>query len=656
MSQHMAPARHAAFRSFGEVLRFRAGDRPTKTALTWLDRLGSPTASWDFATLDRRALALASQLVERGLSGERALLMFPPGLAFVETFFACLHAGVVAIPVYPPDPSRLERSLPRFLALVADSGATAVLTTSDVAQLAGPLLQHLPALQHLQLVEVDGLTRETSSWSPPTLTPDDVAFIQYSSGSTGTPKGIVVTHGNLLGHAAVLQALDNDQPGRSGLFWLPSYHDLGLIAGILQPVYYGVQTTLMSPIDFMKRPLVWLQAVSAFRPTHTGGPNFGYDLAVRRFDPRKLEGVDLSSVEVFVNAAERVRKETIDRFVETFAPYGVRREQFGPAYGLAEATLVVSARYDRSEPRCLEVDRRALAAGQARPADEDVDPGDRLWLVGVGQARGGVELAIVDPATSVRLEDGRTGEIWVRSPAVASGYLGRPEETEATFGARLPDDPDPWLRTGDIGFLHDGELFVTARLKDLVILRGRNLAPEDLERSVEHAHPDVRPGCVAAFSVDIDGEERLVVAAEVREGADRPSVEQAVRDHLLAEDGLATWRVQLLSPRTIPKTSSGKIQRHAARAAFLDRLEEERARIRRVEAWLVEQIAGRLPDGPREIDRSRTILSYGIDSLEGVALVGDLEELVGRELSPRLVFDNPTLTVLAERVARSPGA
>ncbi|MCA9567511.1 MAG: fatty acyl-AMP ligase, partial [Myxococcales bacterium] len=515
MSQHMPEEVHATFDAFGQVLRHRAAERPDRRALTWLDRNGEPVVTWDFAALERRSLDLAAHLVEQGLTGQRALLMFPPGLDFIAVFYACLHAGVVAVPVYPPDPARLQRSLPRFLALVADCGASAVLTTAEVAQLAGPLLQLAPGLEGLALVQVDALG-DAPTWIAPRLGRDDVAFVQYSSGSTGDPKGIVVTHGNLLDHAAVLQRVDNDEPGRSGLFWLPSYHDLGLIAGILQPTYYGVPTTLMSPIDFMKRPLGWLRAVSRFRPTHTGGPNFGYDLCVRRFDPTQLEGVDLSSVEVFVNAAERVRRETIDRFVETFAPYGVTHEQMGPAYGLAEATLVVCTRYDRSRPRSVELDRQALSRGDVQAASGATPARDRQWLVGVGQPTGGVEVAIVDPATGMGVGPGRTGEIWVHTPAVASGYLGRPELTEATFRATLPGDPRHWLRTGDVGFLHDGELFVTSRLKDLIILRGRNLAPEDVERSVEVAHPDVRPGCVAAFAVDEGGEERLVVGIEIR--------------------------------------------------------------------------------------------------------------------------------------------
>lgn len=652
MNQHMPPEQHQRFHTFADVLDHRAAERPERTVLNWLGRKGALQDSWDFATLRSRARAVAAQLHAEGLSGQRVLLMFPPGLDFVAAFFGCLLAGVVAIPAYPPDPSRLQRSLPRFLALVDDSGARAVLTTAEVAMFAGAMLQQTPALRSLRLVAVDaGHAAPGASWRAPGLDPAAAAFIQYSSGSTARPKGIVVTHRDLLRHARLLQDLDNDQPGRSGLFWLPSYHDLGLIAGILQPVYYGVQTTLMSPIDFLKRPLTWLRAVSQFRPTHTGGPNFGYDLCVRRFDPAKLEGVDLSGVAVFVNAAERVRKETIDRFVETFAPYGVRPEQFGPAYGLAEATLVVSTHYAPQPPVCLEVEREALTRGTVVEATASTLASDRQWLVGVGQARAGISLAIVDPTQLTALPEGHCGEIWVHSPATASGYLNQPALTEQTFAARLPGDARPWLRTGDVGFLHQGQLFVTARLKDLVILRGRNIAPEDIERSVELAHEAVRPGCVAAFSVDDGAQERLVIALETRPGVPTAPVEAAIRERLAASDGLAVWRLVFLGRGELPKTSSGKVQRHAAHDAFCATLAAAEAQRARIEGWIVDQVARRQPGGVT-IDRTKNILSYGIDSLEGVALIGDLEDLVGRELSPQLIFDNPSLTVLAERVAR----
>jgi len=653
----------ATFTSFGDVLRARAAGMGEAPSLHRIDGRGERAETWTFAELDRRARSVAALLERRGLGGERALLMFEPGLDFVAAFFGCLYAGVVAIPAYPPDPSRLTRSLPRFVALVEDSGAKTVVTTSLIAQLAGALVEYADGLKELTAVAIDEADpADAETWTPPTLRRVHPAFIQYSSGSTSSPKGIVVTHGNLLDHALTLEALDHDSPGRSGLWWLPSYHDLGLIAGILQPVFYGVQTSLMSPIDFLKRPMAWLRAISEMRPTHTGGPNFGYDLCVRKFDPAELEGVDLSSVTVWVNAAERVRKETIDRFVETFAPYGVTREAFGPAYGLAEATLVVSTNYGPKEPVCVRVDRAALAEGRVEVmAAADVggasggaatapseDPAGQ-WLVGVGAPGDVVDVAIVEPTTLRRLGAGRTGEIWVHTPSVADGYLERSEQTTETFSAFLPDDGRSWLRTGDVGFLHEGELFITARLKDLVIIRGRNHAPEDIERAVEEAHPAVRPGCVAAFSVEHDGEERLVVALETRRDGD---VGQLVTDAVrmrLAEDGLRVWRVQLLGRGEMPKTSSGKLQRHAARAAFVAQLDEEAARVDEVRQWLVAQVTQRGDGGG--VDLSRPILSYGIDSLEGVALIGDLEKVVGRELSARLVFDNPTLQVLAERVA-----
>jgi acyl-CoA synthetase (AMP-forming)/AMP-acid ligase II len=549
------PAREAG--SFVEILRLWASLRPDRSALAFLDGHAALVADYSFARLQREADAVAARLLEVARPGDRALLLFPPGPEFVAAFFGCLIAGVVAVPAHPPDATTDAGAL---RAIAAHAGARVALAPGALTERVAPL----PILAFEECVARPGAPAHA-----PAVGPDTVAFLQYTSGSTGRPRGVVVTHGNLLHNERVIrEAFGHDSDRTIFAGWLPLYHDMGLIGNVLQPIYLGVTSYLMAPRDFIRRPSLWLKAISRYRATTSGGPSFAYAHCVDRIVPAEREELDLRSWEVAFDGAEPVRDDVIERFVTAFAPHGFRRESFLPCYGLAESTLFVTG---VAALRRLAVDRAALADGRVVRAEG----AGTITLVGCGHAFGGQEVAIVDPVSSARCEGDRVGEIWVRGPSVARGYFADPEPNQATFGARLLADPGgPWLRTGDLGFLVDGELYIAGRLKDVIIVHGRKHHPEDLERTVERASDSLRLGGAVAFSVDRDGEERVVVVHEVdrrrAETFDAAKTAADIRQAVANGHGIRVHTVAFVAAGAVPRTTSGKVQRRLCRTRFLD--------------------------------------------------------------------------------------
>ncbi len=550
-----------------ELLRHRALSRPEKHAYSFLTDGEQKEIRWTYADLDAKARAIAAHLQEERLTGTPALLLYPPGLDYIAAFFGCLYAGVIAVPAYPPDPTRLKRTMPRLKAIAEDAGAATVLTTKTIRTMARLRLGRSRGLGDQKWLVTDRPKKGLEDcWREPVVEPGDVAFLQYTSGSTGKPKGVILTHNNLLRNESMIQEAFATDANTVVAGWLPLYHDMGLIGNMLHPLYLGSPSILMSPIHFLKKPLRWLKAITRYKATASGGPNFGYDLCVRKISPKDREQLDLSSWELAFNGAEPIRHDSLRRFAETFAPQGFRWESFYPCYGLAEATLFVSGGYRGKAPMVEKFDLGALAENSA-VITEDGPP-----LVGSGETRQDLEIAIVDPETGRSRPSDTVGEIWLRGSNIARGYWNRVEDSAYTFEAMLEDgERGPYLRTGDLGFQHRGELFVTGRIKDLIIIRGRNHYPQDIELTVQQCHPDLRPGCVAAFSVEQQGQERLVIVQEVRDArkVDADGVLETIRRAVSREHGVKVYAVVLIKPRTIPKTSSGKIQRHACKAAFL---------------------------------------------------------------------------------------
>ncbi|MEW2481166.1 fatty acyl-AMP ligase [Mycobacterium sp. NPDC049093] len=534
------------------------GDDQNRTQLTYRD-------------LDRRARAIASTLQELGAAGERVLVLCRPGLDSVAGFFGCIYAGAVAVPVH-------ERLAPRLSSVVPDAHARFALATAETQAKIKAAIDELAEGRDLRWVrtdEVDGASADGSGWTAPDVDADAIAMVQYTSGSTTTPKGVALTHRNLMHNMESIRQVWHGDDTATSVFWLPSHHDMGLIGGILSMIYVGCTTHLMSPSSFVKRPMGWLEAISRLRATFTAAPNFAYDRCVDESTAEQRAALDLSSLATAMNGAEPVQAGTLEKFAEAFAPAGFRPEALCPVYGLAEATLLVSGGSDSALPVVAHVDRTGLQVDRV----VDVDPGHpaALALVGCGRPRGGQDVAIVDPQTHQPCGADEVGEIWIAGPSVGWGYWARPDETTQTFSATLPDESGgPFLRTGDLGFLRSGELYITGRCKDLVVIRGGNYYPNDIERTVQDCHPALVSGRGAVFTITpgLGAVEQMVIVQEVarrREGsADLAAVADAIRTAVTTRYGVEPNSVLLVEHLSIPTTSSGKIQRGRCRQQLLD--------------------------------------------------------------------------------------
>jgi len=552
----------ARFSSLAELLDHRAGAQPELEIYRFVQDGDHVIARLTCRELAARVHRLAGVLAGAGLVGERALLLYPPGIDFIVAFLACAYAGVIAVPVYPPQPARVAQALPGLLGILRDAQPRALLGDQLTLGLAVGVAAQLDVADRLLRIATDTIT-DTTTDVPAAPTATTLAFLQYTSGSTGTPRGVALSHGNLLHNLSVIEARFEHTADSVGVIWLPSYHDMGLIGGILQPLYAGFPVALMSPLDFLRRPVNWLRAISQLSATTSGGPPFAYDLCTRTIPDRALAELDLSSWNLAFVGADAIRADVLTAFAHRFAPCGFRPEAFYPCYGLAEATLYVTGGTRAAPPSV-----RAIAIRDGEPAQPQV---------GCGRPSEGSELRIVDPETRTEVI-GQVGEIWVRGPSVATGYWRNPEASERAFGARLASGaPERYLRTGDLGILRDGELFVTGRIKEVIKIRGKSYYPQDLEATVAAAAPDeLRRGCSAAFLGP--GEGGLVVIAELRASAlaggalpteRADSLCQRIRTAITSTFGLTVEGVALTRLGTIPKTSSGKIRRVVCRDMYL---------------------------------------------------------------------------------------
>jgi 8-amino-7-oxononanoate synthase len=654
------------------LLRRRVRQYGEKTVYTYLKDGESEEIRLTYCELERRALAIAAYLQAHLSPGERVLLLYPPGTEFPTAFFGCLCAGMVAVPTYPPHSNQFLASL---AATVSDAGPTVALTTASTLEQFRRQIDQTPGLMALKWIPTDTIDDDlANAWQEPPIGADSLAVLQYTSGSTGSPKGVMVSHGNLLHNSSVIHAIFGHSPSNRGVIWLPPYHDMGLIGGIIQPVYVGGDAILISPIHFIQKPFRWLNAISRYKATTSGGPNFAYDLCVRHITPEQKSGLDLSSWEVAFNGAEPIRAETLQRFAAAFESCGFRQKAYLPCYGLAETTLIASGCDKRSEPTFLQADAQALKAGCLALSAEDGEYDFKL--VGNGEAPPDHEIVIVDPEKQTPCESDRIGEIWIAGPSVAQGYWNRPEDSEQTFGARLADNgKGPFLRTGDLGFIHAGQLFVTGRLKDLIIIRGRNHYPQDIERTVERCHEALRAGCGAAFAVEVGNEERLVVVQEVERRyirkLDSQTVIGAIRQSVSREHEIQAYAVVLIKTSSLPKTTSGKVQRHLCREHFIQgslkvvaecvgysqEVEPEMPRqaleecrpghmgtedaselTRVIESYIAKKVADTLKISLSRVDVHRPLNTLGMDSLMAVELKTAIEEDMGIEFPVEALF------------------
>ncbi|MFV1968725.1 MAG: AMP-binding protein [Pirellulaceae bacterium] len=665
-----------------DLLRGRAEQFGEKCVFSFVRDDGCEEASRSYRALHQRAMSIGAELQSRAAPGEHVLLLYPSGLDFVEAFFGCLYAGVIAVPVSPPHHKRSTSSLEHILNI---SNPSLVLSTAAHREQAQHSYARVPGLIEPSWIDTEECEDERQDhWCDPRVDGQSIAFIQYTSGSTGAPKGVVVSHANLLHNSSLIHQSFGNSPESSAVFWLPLYHDMGLIGGVVQPVYCGGSCTLLAPAAFLQRPYLWLDAISRTRATVAGGPDFAYDLCSRKISPAERSRLDLSCWDIAFTGAERIRAGTLDRFVDTFGPCGFRRKAFFPCYGLAEATLIVSGGPRSADPTVIHVDADDLAGNQVCPVPTDRNRARHL--AGCGKSFPGQRILIVNPHSRQPCGEGQIGEIWVRGPSVAQGYFAQPDATESVFCGYLADSNEgPFLRTSDLGFLHDQQLFVTGRLSDLIIVRGKNYYPEDLEQSVEQAHAGFRAGGCAAFAMDDEDQERLVIIQEIeprqRRDLDIDSALHAIRTVVPTHHGLEVHTIVLAKAGTIPRTSSGKKQRSVCRNRYLDGqldaltewscpvFDTDAGRqalaplplsaVRRldadeIEAWLVEQIAVRINLSPARIHVTSPFVQLGLSSLDAVEISAELENWLGRNVSPTAVYNHPNIAALAAWLAAPP--
>ena len=554
-----------------------------------------------YSELEQKARTIAVALQNLGMSSERVLLLYPPGLDYITAFLGCLYAKTIAVPVYPPEPNRINRTLPRLQTIVANAEAKVILTTSEVLK---SLSTHLVnfELDKLEWLTTDSLTCKPSDWVDPFITPDTIAYILYTSGSTGTPKGVVIDHSNILHNVASINKMLRHNDDSVHVSWLPLFHDFGLVVGLLEPLYGGYLSASMSPIAFLQRPYRWLETISRYRGTTAGGPNFAFDLCTKKISNSEKESLDLSSWKAAINGAEPVKRETLERFISAFSSCGFRAKTFNPSYGMTQATASITFTSLDDDPFYYYIDKEALKENKV--VELDANDKRSVCFVSCGYSLPDQKMIIVDPKTLTECKENEVGEIWLSGPSIGRGYWKLPEETSSLFNAFLANtDGVAFLRTEDLGFIKNNELFITGRIKDIIIIRGVNHYPQDIENTVEKSHVAIRLGCSSAFSIEIDNQPCLIVVAEAERRykkqdsspqnmytraqgneqieinafspeLDKPidlkevigNVRQSVAEH----HDLRVHKVVLIKAGTIFKTSSGKIQRHACREAFLE--------------------------------------------------------------------------------------
>jgi acyl-CoA synthetase (AMP-forming)/AMP-acid ligase II/acyl carrier protein len=683
MTEYQHPAEdNMLFSTLVDVARYRAAEQDQKTAYTFLTDGVDQERHLSYRELDRRARAIAAFLQDAGMSGERALLFYPPGLDFICAFFGCLYAGVVAVPTYPPVSRQM---MTQVEPIAKDAGPKAILTTSDIASKLKTMLsiqsmgekslfrfigkgldKLFPIFKQLgrhnsRVIATDGIDTDLDQmWQPPDLNSASLAFLQYTSGSTSQPKGVMVSHGNIMHNQNLIQDYFRQPKGVVFVSWLPQYHDMGLIGNILHPFYMGGYSVVFSPFEFLKKPLKWLAAISKYRAHTSGAPNFAYELCVRKVSAEDKKKLDLSSWQVAYNGAEPIRHATLENFANYFAECGLEKSALFPCYGLAEGTLIVAGGKLQEAPVYLACAKEGLKEGQIQTVDPD-DPTATV-LVGSGTAFDGQKVRVVEPEEGIELGDNQIGEIWVSGPSIAQGYWNNPDSTRSTFEARIRNsDGDRFLRTGDLGFLREGNLFITGRIKDLIIIRGQNYIPTDIEYTVESSHANLRNGCSAAVSLKSDGEEKLAVVCEIRKKVKKAECEDIaagiLRD-ISDGHGINASRLALIKARTIPKTTSGKIRHKMCKMALLnnkleivyqwaDKKSAEAVDIpaapaqkdrdkaqpggswskEEVYGWLLERINKSSSDAiTLENLEAKSLADTGLDSVEQVELVTDFEE------------------------------
>ncbi|MFK5856959.1 MAG: AMP-binding protein [Bacteroidota bacterium] len=650
-----------------DVIKKWTVEKPEHVVFRFLQDGVNENESFTYLQLETRSKAVASAMQKKGVKGDRVLLLFQPGLSYVASLYACFYSGFIAVPAYPP---RRNKGIDRIHTIITDSEAEICLVSRQVYDDISKSFKGDNLLAGLQwIVYEDIMDNEASLFTETEIVANDVALLQYTSGSTGNAKGVIITQMNILYNSEYIRLSFGLDTSSVGVNWLPIFHDMGLIGGILQAAYVGGVNIGMPPMAFLKRPLNWLRAIEKYGATTAGGPNFSYDYCVQKTSDEECDNLDLSSVKVFFCGAEPIRKSTYAKFIDKFSISKSKEEQLYSCYGMAETTLIVTGGLQSAKPKYLNVDASALKENFVKVISESKENG--ISLVGCGHTWMETNIEIVDPTTMKKVGENEIGEIWVSGPTVAPGYWNKPEETNRTFGAKLIGSNDRrFLKTGDLGFFHENELYITGRLKDLIIIRGVNHYPNDIEFTIQNANPELRQNSGAAFSITKWDSERLVIVQELERTAMRNTDFDELMDRIrkvVAEDHeLEIYSIVLIRAGSIPITSSGKIQRRQTKYEYLrdelsivaqwkkeedinpeNTLEVTVPTEDLIKEWLVLWIMRNQHFKRDEIDADKNIMSYGIDSLAAVTLETEISKQFGFQWHISSFILNPTINKLA---------
>ncbi len=628
-----------------ELLEKRANERPSKPVYIFLEDGVREKQRITFKELSDNAKTIASVLQAKGNKGDRVLLIFPNGVDFIVALFGVFYAGMTGVPVYAP---RKNRNNSRFESVVGDCGADIIFTNQQIFRDLEKNFIDEPYLSDKEFLIFDNISKNDTKWINPGIADEDLAILQYTSGSTGTPNGVMVSHQNIIHNSEIINQGFGHNDHSMGTNWLPNFHDMGLIGALLQPVYMGFCNVIIPPGEFIRNPGNWLKAITKYKTTTAGGPNFTFEYCIDKISEEEINEIDLSSLKVLFCGAEPIHNKTLKSFADHFKSSNFIENQFYPCYGLAEYALMVTGGKISEKPIYLEADSNKLEVGIIEAAS---DTDESTTLVACGYPWLGTTVAIVNPETKKYSKVKEIGEIWVKGKSKTQGYWNNPKETEYTFNAFIQDNNDgPYLRTGDLGFVHGGQLYVTGRIKDLIIIRGLNHYPHDIEKSAEASHEALQPNASAAFSIIAANEERLVLVHEIRRTHLRDfnaeDIYDAIRLAISDEHQILPYTILLIRTGSIPKTSSGKIQRLASKKAFRNNdliiidqwimnLQEnvplglKDYSHSELKKWLTNWLASKKNLDTTSIDPDKPIASYGLDSIMAINLEKDVNETFG---------------------------
>ncbi len=646
------------FSALPEILEYHATHNPNKLALIFLEDGEKESARHTYKSLNEHSKAIARFLQNQNLQGKNVLLLFQPGLTFIESFFGCLFAGVIPVPAYPP---RRNKNQEHIKLLVEDCNAQAVLSDQITYQ----VIQNHYSNESWSsnCINVEEISNDGSRfYKRIDYSSDQLAFLQYTSGSTGQPKGVMVSHRNILHNQAMIQKMFELSQSDVIMSWLPLYHDMGLIGNVFQPLFLGATCVFIPPTTFIRSPIIWLQAINKYKATTTGAPNFAFDYCVDKIKEEELRGVDLSSLRLCYSGAEPVRIGTINRFIDRFKKYGLKENCIFPCYGMAETTLLISGGNRAQKPKVLHVQSEKLEENFV----EVTKKGNKATtFVSCGHTHNYLALLIVNPKTKLICKNNEIGEVWVKGDSITKGYWNKPELTKEMFGAFTADSGEgPFFRTGDLGFLHKGELYITGRLKDLIIIRGRNYYPQDIEFATEKAHNSIRTSGVAAFAYTINGQEELIVIAELKREAmrnfDGVTIIQQILNQISEQFFITAYDIIITSIGSVPKTTSGKVQRKKSKLLYknnaFDQLEHLRGRpigtnekpdLSHISSEITQWIIKNLDLNPRFVKPNVPFSQFGIDSIKGIEFANEIQKRWGLEFDPTIIWNYSTIESLA---------